>query len=423
MLNFVSLTLLAGSIGMVSAVDFNCVDPPVNDLKATKLRNAWKDAGFSCNGRSHDHTVCLRIGCVWVGPDSAAPSLSPTMSPTSWSESAWIKRVGGLGRRSIGSGGDSGARDIVGRLRPGCELDNGFDGFTNYDIASQCMNSCKSKFHQRPDDAGLQTCYNVCQNAVTCSYANQWMQRLTGEAKQQCECNAWTNFGLLCKYVDGVCSAITARPTQSPTQAPSKAPTVAPTVAPTTQESMYKTLAKTINRLDTCSKLETTCQDSLVTMTRSNKHCESGTTALETYTNDMIQKLSDRSDAKTTEIKALTAENTKLKASTSGYVTRIEELDADLAAAKAANEALKTSNAGLTASKDKSVTDLATATTCGAKVEGFTPATVAENPRCDLIFCRFWTCIEWCECYDQKNVAIYAALGVVEEGEDSCGCK
>jgi len=397
-LTLLAMVTMAGSAA--AAVTVNCVDPPVNDLKTTKLRNAWKDAGFSCNGMSHDHTGCLRIGCVWVGPDSAAPSLSPTMSPTSWSESAWIKRVGGLGRRSIGSGGDKEERDIVGRLRPGCELDNGFNGFTNYDIAFRCMSSCTPKCttytpHYNLDDACLQTCYNVCENAVTCSYANQYMNRLAGESKQQCECNAWTNFGLLCKYVDGVCSAITARPTQSPTQAPSKAPTGAPTVAPTTQESMYKTLAKTINQLDTCGKLETTCQDSLVTMTRSNKHCESRTTALETYTNDMIQKLSDGSDAKTTEIEALTAENTKLKAEITG----------------------------LTASNDKSVADLATATTCGAKVEGFTPATVAENPRCDLIFCRSWTCIEWCECYDQKNVALYALLGVVEDGEDSCGCK
>jgi DNA repair exonuclease SbcCD ATPase subunit len=131
---------------------------------------------------------------------------------------------------------------------------------------------------------------------------------------------------------------------------------------------------------------------------------------------------------------ALTAELATAKASNDAVKTSTMALNRDLATAKAANEELKKVSvtrietlkaelATLRGQEDKCVTDLATATTCGAKMEGYTPKTVEENPRCDLIYCRFWTCIEWCECYDQKNVALYALLGVVEDGTDSCGCK
>merc|ERR1712046_345026 len=41
---------------------------------------------------------------------------------------------------------------------------------------------------------------------------------------------------------------------------------------------------------------------------------------------------------------------------------------------------------------------------------------------CDASNCNKWDCAAWCKCYEEENIAAYAANGCEDDGDNSCVC-
>jgi hypothetical protein len=62
-------------------------------------------------------------------------------------------------------------------------------------------------------------------------------------------------------------------------------------------------------------------------------------------------------------------------------------------------------------------------TTAPTKAPTMSPTTIAQRKRCDRRNCYWWSCEDWCACYQEEDQDFYETdERCTDDGDDSCVC-